>query len=266
MGVRNIFSHGKKLSQRKFGRLYSKDARMKEVFGNQEIAKKLDKTSEKNEFYDALKSKKEGGVTKREMKEIFGEWMSGKGRTISRKEAYSVAKEFFGDERVKYIMPKKNVAASASGGKAGFFGRGGTANQNTQKSSGTAGNFLTSFSRPSISSSDLPTVYKKASASKAPQVPKVLASPVSGAVAAQSASGGSASGSQSVQSAQDEEKEKADRAEAKRKAQSKKRRKSISEGLAAIIDIMGPVKKEDPQSNKGDFFRAVNATRKNRGN
>lgn len=258
MAVKDIFTHGKKLSQRKFGRLYSKDTRMREVFGNQEIAKKLDKTSERNEFYDALKSKKEGGVTKQEMKEVFGEWMSGKGRTISRKEAYAVAKEFFGDEKVKYVMPKKKQSSSAYVGNAGAFGGAGGTNQNFQKSSGTAGSIRTSTSKPIISTSELPTIYKKAPAGPASRAPKILASPVSSAKIVPSAAGGSSASAQSAQ-------KKADRDESARKAQSDKRRRSISAGLAAIIDMMGPVKSEDKKNNKGDFFRAMNATIK-RGN
>lgn len=258
MSVRNIFSHKKKLSQRKFGRLYSKDTRMREVFGNQKIAKALDKTSEKNEFYDMLKSKKEGGVTKQEMKEALGEWMSGKGRTISRKEAYTVAKEFFGDEKVKYVMPKKKQSSSAYGGNSGAFGGAGGASQNIQKSYGSFGSIHTGANRPVISASGLPTIYKKAPADPASRTPKILASSVSSAKIVQPAANGSSTSAQSAQ-------EKEERAESARKAQSTKRKRSISAGLAAIVDMMGPVKSEDKKNNKGDFFRAINATRK-RGN
>ncbi|MDD5489678.1 MAG: hypothetical protein PHP25_03325 [Candidatus Moranbacteria bacterium] len=259
MSVKNIFSHGKKLSQRKFGGRYSKDARMREVFGNQKIAKALDKTSERNEFYDMLKSKKEGGVTKQEMKEALGEWMTGKGRTISRKEAYAVAKEFFGDEKVKYVMPKKKVSSSAFSGSSGAFGGAGGTDQNIQKSYGPFGGVQTS-GKSVISAGELPMIYKKASANPASSAPKILASPISAAKIIAPPAGGS---SVSAQSGQNDDQKKEDRAESERKAQSKKRRRSISAGLAAIVDMMGPVKSEDSKNNKGDFFRAINATRRN---
>jgi hypothetical protein len=238
MGVKDIFSHKKKLSQRKFGNRYSKDARMGEVFGDQKIAKTLDKSSEKHEFYDMLKSKKEGGVTKREMKEVFGELMAGKGRTISKKEAYEVAKEFFGDERVKYIMPKKKGKAPASAGNASSFGGARKAVQNIQKDFGPFGGAGRSAQK------DISGRQKK------------TASSAFTAKNIQSTSGGFATGVQNTSP-------RAIRSISDIGAQSKTRRKSISAGLAAIVDVMGPAKGDDKKNNKGDFFRAINATRKN---
>lgn len=237
MSVKDIFSHNKKLSQRKFGRLYSKDARMKEVFDNKQISKALDKTSERNEFYDMLKSKKKGGVTKQEMKEALGEWMSGKGRTISRKEAYTVAKEFFGDERVKYIMPKGKAGSPAYAGDAGFLGGAEGANQNFPKSSESSGNIQVSTSR------SIPSIQKSAAYSKTSDNSQIIYKKVS-------------SSAQNTQSS---------KKSAKRNAQPKARRRFIPAGLAAIVDMMGPAKSKDNKARKGDFFRAVNAMRRNRG-
>lgn len=219
MGVRDIFSHGNKLSQKKFGKLYSKDVRMGEVFGNKKISKTLDKAGEKHEFYDLLKKKKEGGVTKQEMKEVFGDLMAGKGRTISRKEAYAVAKEFFGDEKVRYIMPKEKGKAPASAGRASSFGSARKAIQNIQKDFGPFGGAGKSVKGGS-------SIFQKGKTS--------------------------ASSAQTISSSP----------RVTRDGQSKKIR-SISAGMAAIIDMQGPVKRSDSKETKNDFFRAINATRRN---
>ncbi|HBB36750.1 MAG: hypothetical protein UX02_C0001G0118 [Candidatus Moranbacteria bacterium GW2011_GWC1_45_18] len=234
MGVKNIFSHKKKLSQKKFGKRYFKDARMGEVFGNQQISKALDKTKEKNEFYDMLKSKKAGGVTKQEMKEGLGEWMAGKGRTISRKEAYAVAKEFFGGEKVKYIMPKKKASSSGYAGNSGAFSGAGGASQNFQKSTGLFGNAPISLhksipdSQKNIAYGDT-KIHKKAS-SRA-QTPS--------------------------------QNQGGDRNASSRDAQSTAKARSIAPGLAAIVGLSGTMKSKDSKAIKGDFFRAINATRRN---
>lgn len=227
MSVKDIFSHNKKLSEKKFGRLYSKDARMKEVFSDKKIAGALDKTSERNEFYNMLKSKKENGVTKQEMKEALGEWMAGKGRTISRKEAYTIAKEFFGDERVKYIMPKKGTGSSSSTGSADFLSGSGEASQNLPQHFGSSGN-IRSRATGSILGTQKSAAYSKAS------------------------------------NTADAQNTKNPQKSAKKEAQSRARIKSISAGLAASIEMMGPMKSKDNKTTKrGDFFRAINATRRN---
>lgn len=94
---------------------------MRKMLGNTNIAKALDKVSERDEFYRDMQSKGVGGVTKDEMKEVFGKYVSGKSRHISRKEGYAIAKEFFPDEarRYKFISePPKGVPNGFSGGSS----------------------------------------------------------------------------------------------------------------------------------------------------
>lgn len=110
------------MTEKRFRKWLRNDSRMKEVMENPKIAKALDLPREKAEFYELMKGKKGGGLTKGEMKEIFGELMSGKGRTISRKETYAVAKEFFGDEKVRYILPEDQRRYSGyTGSRAGNY-------------------------------------------------------------------------------------------------------------------------------------------------
>lgn len=77
---------------------------MKKILADKDIAKVLDEPREREEFYKTLKSKEAGGVTKDELREVFGEFQSGKGKFINPKEIREVAKKFFSSasDRYKY--------------------------------------------------------------------------------------------------------------------------------------------------------------------
>lgn len=105
-------------SQKRMGfKKYQKSSVFQKILSNPEIARKLDRPGERYEFYNMMKEKMAGGVTKQEMKQIFGELMSGKGRTIDRKEAYAIAKEFFPDEARKYTLSSKPKTSASRPGR-----------------------------------------------------------------------------------------------------------------------------------------------------
>lgn len=106
---------------------YQNSSVMKKILSNKKISEQLDLSSERTEFYDAMKKKAEGGVTNDEMREIFGDLVRGKGRTISRKEAYEIAKEFFPDEkRYKFTNGAGNLSTDNAPSRPG------QSNQNVQ--------------------------------------------------------------------------------------------------------------------------------------
>lgn len=76
---------------------------MKKILADKNIAKVLDEPREKREFYQALKSKSGGGVTKNELREVVTNFREGKGKFINDKEGYAIAKKFFKSAGSRYI-------------------------------------------------------------------------------------------------------------------------------------------------------------------
>jgi hypothetical protein len=101
----NMYS-GKSLTWKR----YQNSPVMKKLLANPKIAAALDKPGERFEFFRDLQNAGNGGVTKNNVKEMLGKYMTGKGRTISRKEASIIAGEIFKGDSRKYISPKNNPA------------------------------------------------------------------------------------------------------------------------------------------------------------
>jgi len=80
----------------------SKSPVMKKILADKDIAKALDETREREEFYGKLKQKEAGGVTKDELREILGELRSGRGKYISKNEAQQIGKKFFSSASNRY--------------------------------------------------------------------------------------------------------------------------------------------------------------------
>ena len=104
---------GKSLGWKK----YQNSPAMKKLLSNPKIAAALDKPGERMEFFRDLQSAGNGGVTKNNVKEMLGKYMTGKGRAISRKEASIIAGEMFKGDARKYISPKNEVAKNDPGAK-----------------------------------------------------------------------------------------------------------------------------------------------------
>ena len=96
---------GKSLAWRR----YQNSPVMKKLLSNPKIAAALDKPGERFEFFRDLQNAGKGGVTKNNVKEMLGKYMTGKGRTISRKEASIIAGEMFKGDSRRYIFPKNNA-------------------------------------------------------------------------------------------------------------------------------------------------------------
>jgi hypothetical protein len=107
MAMKNIYSQ-KSMGWKK----YQNSGVMKKILSNPKIAATLDRQGERSEFYKDLKGMDKGGVTKNELKEVFGKYMAGKGKTISCKEASIVAGEMFKGESGRYISPKSDAVKS----------------------------------------------------------------------------------------------------------------------------------------------------------
>lgn len=91
---------------------------MKQLMGNKKIAKVLDKKAEQMEFFRELKSKESGGgVTKDEIREVLGKFRQGKGKSIDKKEAISLADELIGkgplEKRYIFSSDKRKKVASS---------------------------------------------------------------------------------------------------------------------------------------------------------
>lgn len=97
---------GKSLAWRR----YQNSPVMKKLLANPKIASMLDKPGERAEFFRDLQSAGKGGATKNNVKEMFGKYMTGKGRTISRKEASIIVGEMFKGDSRRYIFPKNDAA------------------------------------------------------------------------------------------------------------------------------------------------------------
>jgi hypothetical protein len=108
----NMYS-GKSLGWKK----YQNSPAMKKLLSNPKIAAALDKPGERMEFFRDLQNAGNGGVTKNNVKEMLGKYMTGKGRSISRKEASIIAGEMFKGDSKKYISPKNDAAKNDSGAK-----------------------------------------------------------------------------------------------------------------------------------------------------
>ncbi len=105
MAKLNMYS-GKSLAWRR----YQNSPVMKKLLANPKIASMLDKPGERAEFFRDLQNAGKGGVTKNNVKEMFGKYMTGKGRTISRKEGSIIASEIFKGDSRRYIFPKNDAA------------------------------------------------------------------------------------------------------------------------------------------------------------
>ena len=89
---------------------YQNSPVMKKLLANPKIVAALDKPGERFEFFRDLQNAGSGGVTKNSVKEMLGKYMTGKGRTISRKEASIIAGEIFKGDSKRYIFPKNDAA------------------------------------------------------------------------------------------------------------------------------------------------------------
>jgi len=67
---------------------------MRKLLGNKKIAEVLDQRVEQKEFYEVLKKKAPGGVTRDEVREALSE-LKEKGKTLTGKEVQDVAYEIF---------------------------------------------------------------------------------------------------------------------------------------------------------------------------
>jgi len=90
-----------------YGRKTSKA--MKDLLKKQGISKILDKRSEQDEFYNALKEKASGGITKNEMREVLGHFRYDHGKNIDEHEAERLARIIMPTGK-RYIIekPKNN--------------------------------------------------------------------------------------------------------------------------------------------------------------
>lgn len=93
---------------------YQNSPVMKKLLTNPKIAAALDKPGERFEFFRDLQNAGEGGVTKKDVKEMLGKYMMGKGRTISRKEASIIAGEMFKGDTKRYFFSRSDEAAKNS--------------------------------------------------------------------------------------------------------------------------------------------------------
>jgi hypothetical protein len=87
---------------------------MKKILADKNIAKVLDEPREKREFYQALKSKSGGGVTKNEFREVVTSFREGKGKFINDKEGYAIAKKFFKSAGSRYMHSSGKSSGSLS--------------------------------------------------------------------------------------------------------------------------------------------------------
>lgn len=92
---------------------------MKKLLENERVSKVLDKKAERIEFYEALKNKKAGGITMNEVKEVLGDFRSGKGKTIDKGEAMKLANEIIPNKGYftkKYIFNSSKKNGTTQGG------------------------------------------------------------------------------------------------------------------------------------------------------
>lgn len=110
MDIKNLFKHGKKISKYAFSKNYLKSKTTQGFLENKKIAEILNRRAEKSELNQAMYEKKEGGLTKEEMKETIGEL-----KTLSEKERRDFAKVMFPStpSGQRFIKPKKETKAVA---------------------------------------------------------------------------------------------------------------------------------------------------------
>lgn len=88
------------------------------------VGKILDRKSEQMEFYGALKEKKSGGITSREMREIIGSFHHKTSDHIDKVETRKLAQEYIGGSRFM-LNPKGEKRTSSlmnrrDGGQSSF--------------------------------------------------------------------------------------------------------------------------------------------------
>lgn len=83
---------------------------MKDILKDKDVARALDKSSERNEFYSALQSRASDGISARDMQEVLGHFMQGKGRAISKKEARAMTQGIMKGYGKKYTYKNTDVS------------------------------------------------------------------------------------------------------------------------------------------------------------
>ena len=78
----------------------------KNVLARGGIGEILDRKNEQMEFFDALKEKRSGGVTSREMREIIGSFHHKTNDNIDKVETRKLAQEYIGGSRFM-VSPKE---------------------------------------------------------------------------------------------------------------------------------------------------------------
>ncbi len=100
-----FFSNNNLYSQKQVGYGRRSSQAMKDLLGKKGLANILDKPAERNEFYQELKKKAPGGVSRNEMREILGHFRYAKGKTIDKYEAEKMATKIMPNDK-KYIIEK----------------------------------------------------------------------------------------------------------------------------------------------------------------
>jgi len=100
-----IFTKGPVYSEKSMGYQKVKNSPvMKKILSDEGVAKAIDEPREREEVYRKLKEYEKGGVTKEELQRTFAFFRSGKGKFVSEKEGYEIARKMMpsASDRYKY--------------------------------------------------------------------------------------------------------------------------------------------------------------------
>jgi len=120
MAVKDLFSHGKKVSRDSMRHNYREDRTFRKIMEDPKIKKILNSPEEQRELHSMMEEKAaDGSVSGNDMRVIFNDLAhKGKGKFISSDEGRQMASQVFTDSSRRYLSDKevssKNASSSAT--------------------------------------------------------------------------------------------------------------------------------------------------------